>query len=107
VRALVGLLDEPAAEGDVFNIGSSEEISIAELAQLVRARTSSSSDIVYTPYDVAYETGFEDMARRVPETGKIRGLIGWEPRRRLVEILDDVAGEVVAEGAPVVALPEK
>ena len=107
VQALVGLLDEPAAEGDVFNIGSSEEISIAELAQVITFRTGSSSKVVYTPYDVAYETGFEDMARRVPDTGKVNALIGWEPRRRLVEILDDVAQEVVAEGARVAATPQE
>ncbi len=107
VRALVGLLDEPAAEGDVFNIGSSEEISIAELAHLIQARTGSSSQVVYTPYDVAYETGFEDMARRVPDTAKIRELTGWEPGRRLVEILDDVAGEVTSEPGPVATVREK
>ncbi len=107
VRALTGLLDEPAAEGDVFNIGSSEEISIAELARLIATKTGSSSDVVYTPYDVAYETGFEDMARRVPDTRKIRELTGWEAERRLVQILEDVAREVIAEGVPVVASPEK
>ena len=71
VGALVALLDEPAAVGDVFNVGSSEEISIQELATRIIARTGSSSPIVHLPYDVAYEVGFEDMARRVPDVAKI------------------------------------
>jgi UDP-glucose 4-epimerase len=94
VRALVSLLDEPQAEGDVFNIGSSEEISIADLARLIIKRTGSVSEIVYTPYDVAYETGFEDMARRVPDTTKVHALTGWVATAGLTEILDDVAQEV-------------
>ncbi len=107
VQALVGLLDEPAAEGDVLNIGSSEEISIAELARVIIARTGSASDLVLVPYDEAYETGFEDMVRRVPDTGKIHALTGWEPVRSLVEILDDVAREVISEAGFLTTAPNK
>jgi UDP-glucose 4-epimerase len=97
VAALVGLLDEPRAVGDVFNVGSSEEISIEELAHLIVARTGSPSPIVHLPYDVAFEVGFEDMARRVPDVAKIRSLTGWSAQRTLADILDDVVAEVRAE----------
>jgi UDP-glucose 4-epimerase len=99
VDALVRLLDEPGAEGDVFNVGSSEEISIEQLAKLVITRTGSSSKLVHLPYDVAYEAGFEDMARRVPDVAKVRELTGWRAKRRLVDVLDDVIAEVRAEYA--------
>jgi UDP-glucose 4-epimerase len=97
VQALVLLLDEPRAEGDVFNVGASEEVSIEELARRVVARTASSSPIVHVPYDVAYETGFEDMARRVPDTTKAELLTGWRATRNLNEILDDVISEIRTE----------
>lgn len=99
VDALVRLLDEPEAEGDVFNVGSSEEISIQELAELVIARASSPSSIVHLPYEVAYEAGFEDMTRRVPDVTKIATLIGWRARLSLEEILDDVIAGARAERA--------
>lgn len=99
VGALTTLLDEPKAEGDVFNVGSSEEISIEELAKLVIARTSSSSKLVHLPYDVAYEAGFEDMAKRVPDVSKVRELTGWKAERRLADVLDDVVLEVRSEYA--------
>jgi UDP-glucose 4-epimerase len=99
VDALIRLLHEPRAEGDVFNIGSSEEISIQELAQLIIARTASSSSITQLPYEVAYEVGFEDMARRVPDVGKITQLTGWRSQRNLAQVLDDVIAEVRAERA--------
>lgn len=91
VGALIGLVDHPGAEGQVFNIGNDrEEISILELAKRVKARTKSKSEIQMIPYDEAYEAGFEDMPRRVPELSKIRGLIGYEPQVHLDEILDHV-----------------
>lgn len=99
VRGLVGLLDEPGAVGDVFNVGSTEEISIEQLAKLIIASTGSSSSIVHMPYDVAYEVGFEDMARRVPDVTKMRALTGWRAERHLVDVLDDVIAEVQAERA--------
>ena len=97
VRALVALLEEPRAVGDVFNVGSSEEVSIEDLARLIIARTGSSSPIVHLPYDVAYEVGFEDMARRVPDVTKVGQLTGWQAQRSLAEVLDDVIAEVRSE----------
>ncbi len=90
VCALIGLVKEPAAVGQVFNIGNSEEISIRELAERVKKLTGSASPIVTIAYDQAYEAGFEDMPRRVPDTDKIRALIGYRPRVNLDEILTKV-----------------
>jgi UDP-glucose 4-epimerase len=90
VRAVVALIDEPRAVGQVFNIGNGKEISIAELAERIKALTNSASPIVKIPYDQAYEAGFEDMPRRVPDISKLRGLIGYEPTVELDEILTRV-----------------
>jgi UDP-glucose 4-epimerase len=90
VRALADLMGEDEHFGEVFNIGSTEEISIGELADRVRARTGSSSTVELVPYETAYGPGFEDMARRVPDTGKIQNAIGWQPRHSLDEIIDSV-----------------
>ena len=87
VGALVGLMDHPGAVGEVFNVGSSEEVSIQTLAERVKELTASKSEIVYIPYERAYGEGFEDMPRRVPELAKIRSLLGYRPRKRLEEIL--------------------
>jgi UDP-glucose 4-epimerase len=89
VDALLGLLDEPAAIGQTYNVGSSREISIRELAETIIARTGSASGIQVVPYDQAYESGFEDMQRKVPDTTKLRMLTGWLPRRSLDDILTD------------------
>lgn len=91
VRALADLmlLGQPAY-GQVFNIGSTEEITVLELAERVRTRTNSSSDIVTIPYQEAYEEGFEDMPRRLPDTTRIQHAIGWQPTRTLDDILIDV-----------------
>jgi UDP-glucose 4-epimerase len=97
VTALVALLDAPDAVGEVFNVGSTSEISISDLAELIIRRSRSRSEISLIPYDEAYESGFEDMARRVPDIAKIRQLIGWSPKRDLNEILDDIIAEVTAE----------
>jgi UDP-glucose 4-epimerase len=92
VGALLKLADDEAAVGQVFNIGNDrEEITILELARRVKQRTKSASEITVVPYDQAYEEGFEDMQRRVPELAKIRRLIGYEPQVHLDEILDRVA----------------
>jgi UDP-glucose 4-epimerase len=92
VDALVKLADHPDAVGQVFNIGNDrEEVAILDLAQRVKARTLSKSPIEMVPYDKAYEEGFEDMPRRVPDLTKIRRLIGYEPKVHLDEILDRVA----------------
>jgi UDP-glucose 4-epimerase len=90
VGALAGLMDHPGAIGEVFNIGSSEEVSILALAQRVKDLTNSSSEIVTVPYDQAYEEGFEDMPRRVPDTSKIAALVGFQPRMKLDGILESV-----------------
>ncbi len=90
VGALVKLMDAPEAVGQVFNIGSNEEVSINELAQRVKSLTKSDSEIVYLPYDEAYEEGFEDMPRRVPDITKIDQLVGFRPDVKLDEILQQV-----------------
>jgi len=90
VRAMVALINEPAAIGHVFNIGHGAEIAINELAEKVKALTSSPSEIVHIPYDRAYESGFEDMPRRVPDITKLQSLIGFRPTVELDEILTRV-----------------
>lgn len=97
VRALVALLDDQRAEGDVFNVGSTDEISIRAVAERIVERSGSSSTIELIPYAKAYEVGFEDMARRVPDTTKLESLIGWRPRFSLNQILDDAIDEARAE----------
>jgi UDP-glucose 4-epimerase len=90
IEALLGLLEEPSAEGDVFNVGSMEEITILELAEAVISATKSHSTVQLVPYDQAYEEGFEDMRRRIPDVSKIRALTGWQPTRNLDDIIADV-----------------
>ena len=90
VRAMVALINEPRAVGQVFNIGNGEEITIADLAQKVKRLAGSQSEIVKIPYDQAYESGFEDMPRRVPDITKIGKLIGYAPTVELDEILHRV-----------------
>jgi len=90
VAALVALMDHPAAVGEVFNIGSSEEVLIEALAQRVKMLTGSPSEIVHIPYEKAYGEGFEDMPRRVPDITKIHTLIGYRPRKSLDAILGGV-----------------
>lgn len=87
VRAMVALIDEPRAVGHVFNIGNGSEISIMALAEKVKAMTGSRSEIVRIPYDQAYEAGFEDMPRRVPDISRIKALVGYAPTVELDEIL--------------------
>jgi UDP-glucose 4-epimerase len=90
IGALVQLMDHPQAVGQVFNIGSNEEVSIRELAERVKALTNSDSEIVFVPYDEAYEEGFEDMPRRVPDISKIHSLVGFRPQMTLDGILQSV-----------------
>jgi len=78
------------ALGEVFNIGGDQEVSIRDLAELVRDLVNSNSEITMVPYDDAYEPGFEDMTRRVPNTDKLRALTGWEPEKSLQDIISDV-----------------
>jgi UDP-glucose 4-epimerase len=91
IRALVTLADKEIAYGEVINIGSQEEVSILELAARVIEVTGSDSDIAMIPYNEAYEEGFEDMHRRVPDTTKVTEMIGWAPTRVLDDIIVDVA----------------
>ena len=90
VRALLALMVEPSAIGQVVNIGNTEEISINGLAERVRTLSGSTSPIRLIPYDQAYESGFEDMPRRLPDLTKVRRMIGYEPRHNLDSILGDV-----------------
>ncbi len=90
VDGLMRLIVEPKAVGQVFNIGNEEEISIGHLAERIKQMTNSASPIVTIPYEEAYEAGFEDMPRRVPDIAKIRELTGYEPRVQLDEILTRV-----------------
>jgi UDP-glucose 4-epimerase len=87
VTAMVALIDDRRAVGQVFNIGSNQEITIGDLAVRVKELTGSESAIVRVPYDQAYEAGFEDMPRRVPDVSKLRALVGYEPTVGLDEIL--------------------
>lgn len=91
VRAIVALADAPQAVGQVFNVGTAEEVSVLDLARRVIALTCSRSEIVTVPYDEAYPDGFEDMARRVPDTTRIRQAVGWVPQHSLDDIIRDVA----------------
>ena len=90
VKTLIKLAEEPKAVGEVFNIGSQEEVSIEQLAKEIIRITKSKSKIEYIPYEKAYEEGFEDMQRRVPDTTKINKLIGFKPTYSLAEIIKDI-----------------
>ena len=90
VGALMGIAEHPNAMGEVYNIGSDQEISILELAERIKLLAGSSSRIVFVPYNEAYEEGFEDMMRRVPDISKIAGLIGYKPKVSLDETLASV-----------------
>jgi nucleoside-diphosphate-sugar epimerase len=87
--ALVTLLDVPEAVGEVINVGGTEEVSIVSLAERVKAKIGSTSEIQYIPYSEAYPKDFEDMQRRVPSTDKLKQLIGYAPSMNLEQILDD------------------
>lgn len=90
VEAMVRLIQEPRAYGEVFNVGHTKDISIYELAVMVKEMTGSPSEIVFVPYEQAYEEGFEDMPRRLPDISKIRSLIGYEPALDLPEMLERI-----------------
>ena len=90
VGALMKLIEHPQAVGQVYNIGSTTEITIEQLAERIKSLTGSNSEIVRIPYEEAYEGGFEDMQRRVPDIGKINRLIGYQPAHSLDQILNSV-----------------
>jgi len=91
VEAMLRLMGNDRAIGEVVNIGTDQEITVEGLAQVVKARTGSASPVTYTPYDQAYEPGFEDMMRRVPCLEKLERLTGFRPATSLEEIVDRVA----------------
>jgi UDP-glucose 4-epimerase len=91
VTAILQLLDEPAANGQVFNIGATQEITMLDLAHEVVRLAESASEVHLISYEDAFESGFEDMRRRVPDVGKITALTGWMPTRSL----DDILGETI------------
>jgi UDP-glucose 4-epimerase len=96
VDALIKLAQEPLAIGEVYNIGNIGEVSILALAEKVKAMTGSRSPIQIVPYDKAYEAGFEDMPRRVPDISKLRDLIGYEPQMDLDQIIHTVIEHIRA-----------
>jgi UDP-glucose 4-epimerase len=99
VDCLMKLIDEPKAVGQVFNIGNKEEITILKLAETVKSLTGSSSCIDFIPYDQAYEEGFEDMPRRVPDLAKVGQLVGYAPKVQLNEIITKVIEYFRAHGS--------
>ena len=90
VNGMIALTKEPKAEGEIFNIGNTEEITIQDLAIKIKQMTNSKSKIEYIPYDEAYEEGFEDMKRRVPDLTKIKNCINYEPKHNLESIIERV-----------------
>jgi UDP-glucose 4-epimerase len=90
VGALIALMENPKAVGQVFNIGSNQEITILDLAHRIKELTQSTSEIVFVPYDEAYEEGFEDMPRRIPDISKVSELVGFRPNMNLDGILKSV-----------------
>ena len=96
VRALVALMERPEAAGQIYNIGASTEISILDLAKRVKAITNSSSPITLIPYADAYDAGYQDMPRRIPDTSKLRNLVGFAPTTDIDEIIDSVMKSFLA-----------
>jgi UDP-glucose 4-epimerase len=94
IQALSTLMDASGVDGDLFNVGSTERVTIDELAQRVLAATGSSSEIVHIPYDEVYGQGIEDMLHRQPSIEKVNGAIGWSPTRSLDQILEDVIAHI-------------
>jgi UDP-glucose 4-epimerase len=90
IRALYGLVDTRTISGEIYNIGSTERVTIEELARRIIERTGSQSEIVYVPYDEVYGQGIEDMLHRQPSIAKIDAALGWGPTRSLDDILTDV-----------------
>ena len=99
VDCMMRLVNEPKAVGQVFNIGNKQEVTILQLAELVKSLTGSASRIEFVPYDKAYEEGFEDMPRRVPDLTKVTQLVGYEPKVQLNEIITRVIEYFRAHGS--------
>ena len=100
VEGILQLIDTPDTEGEVFNIGSDREITMTELAEMVKRSIHSDSPIELIPYDEAYARGFEDMERRVPDASKIERWTGFKPKKTLDEIIADVVADRRARHAP-------
>jgi len=92
VDCIVRLMNEPAAVGQVVNVGSDREVSIRELAELVRRIVCPNAEIKYIPYDEAYAEGFEDLPRRVPDISKVHRLVGYRPTRSVEDVIRELAG---------------
>jgi UDP-glucose 4-epimerase len=107
VEALLRLIPLDRAVGEVINIGNTEEVSIEDLAKIVKQRTNSSSPIQFVPYDQAYEPGFEDMMRRVPSIEKLESFTGFRPLTSLAEIIDRVASYFREKDAKLVGVAAK
>ena len=90
VKALTSIINDSNAYGEIFNVGQQTEVSILDLAKRIIELTKSNSEIRLVPYSEAYDPGFEDMPRRIPDTTKINSLIGWKPSIELDEIITDV-----------------
>jgi UDP-glucose 4-epimerase len=90
VRAILMIFDSDLGIGGVYNVGAPNEVAIIDLARLVIERVDSGSRIRMVPYEEAYEDGFEELGRRVPDTTALRQLTGWEPTRNLSDIVDDL-----------------
>jgi len=109
VEALAGIAAHPAATGEVYNVGSAHEITILDLAHRIKEMTGSPSRIVCVPYDEAYEEGFEDMLRRVPDISKIGKLLGWQPLASIEDILRGIIESqrhLLAQERPAIAQGE-
>jgi UDP-glucose 4-epimerase len=100
VRALAGLMAEPATNGGIYNVGSTEPVTILELAERVLRMTGSSSELVFVPYEEVYGQGIEEMFQRIPSIEKIRAAIGWAPTRTLDEILAEVVRQSDPASSP-------
>jgi len=101
VEAIIRLMSSDQTAGEVVNIGNTEEITMRDLAELVKNRARSTSEIQFIPYDQAYAPGFEDMMRRVPSVEKLQSLIGFRPTTALAEIVDRIIAHMKAEPSPV------
>jgi UDP-glucose 4-epimerase len=99
VTAMVKLIETPAAVGEVFNIGGDHEVTMNELAELVREAAGSRSEIRHVPYDEAYADGFEDMQRRVPDVRKLERVIGIRPSSPLATMIRDVVDDQRAQSS--------
>jgi nucleoside-diphosphate-sugar epimerase len=101
IRALRGLVDEPSTDGQIFNVGSPDRISIIDLARRVLEEVGSSSELVEVPYDLVYGLGIEDTLHRIPSIEKVNAAIGWRPERSLDDVLADVIASTKSDLTPV------